>query len=70
MVRENDEDNNNIDFTEKIWLIFILFIYLLFFCSICSCGKWICTSFPCIDETATTTTENYNQYEDMDNQID
>jgi len=37
---------------------------------ICSCGKWICTSFPCIDETATTTTENYNQYEDMDNQID
>ena len=69
MVRENDEDNNNIDFTEKIWLIFIMFIYL-FFCSICSCGKWICTSFPCIDETATTTTENYNQYEDMDNQID
>ena len=70
MVRENDDDNNNIDFMEKIWLHFYFVYLLLFFCSICSCGKWICTSFPCIDETATTTTENYNQYEDMDNQID
>jgi len=37
---------------------------------ICSCGKWLCTSFPCVDTKISTTTEKYSQYEDMDNQID
>lgn len=37
---------------------------------ICSCGKWICTSFPCNTKMTSSTTENYQLYEDMDNQID
>lgn len=37
---------------------------------ICACGKWVCTSSPCTDDTKETTTETHQLYDDMDNQID
>jgi len=38
---------------------------------ICACGKWVCTSSPCTEGQATSTTEETHQlYDDMDNQID
>ena len=42
--------------------------------STCACGKWICTSHACTSPNATpvtfTSTEEYVNYDDMDNQID
>jgi hypothetical protein len=39
--------------------------------STCACGKWICTSHPCSSGNSHfTSTEEYGNYEDMDNQID
>jgi hypothetical protein len=47
--------------------------YNLFF-STCACGKWICTSHACSSPQATvaafSSTEEYGNYDDMDNQVD